>query len=290
MVKQKTKQKTKQKKNKQIKYKQKHKLKKQVRSKKTKLNIIDVPLSTRISLGTLASDGYIGYHYQAYDNIYDFFTKILKQDNNLNDLLCFPDKKDEWMNSFIKINLDPQDLKSSELVIQNMNLRNPNENLKIILDVVKTCENKGKRFFILTIMLIVPGKSGSHANIVVIDLHEKTIELFEPHGKRTELSTLDSLEGAYHMTDRLLKKMFSKILPGYGYISPQNYLPTYGLQARIDAYTGLCVTWSIMYVHYRILNPKINRKILVRYMSTLKKQFLLKYAKYIEETIKNNNI
>ena len=287
MVKQKNKQKTKQK-NKQKTKLKKHTRSKKKHSKKTKLNIIDVPLSTRVSLGTLASDGYIGYHYQAYDNIFEFFTKILKQDNNLNDLLCFPDKKNEWMNSFIKINLDPLDLKSSELVIQNMNLRNPNENLKIILDVVKTCENKGKRFFILTVMLIVPGKSGSHANIVVIDLHEKTIELFEPHGKRTELSTLDSLEGAYHMSDRLLKKMFSQVLPEYVYISPQNYLPTYGLQARIDAYTGLCVTWSIMYVHYRILNPSIDRKTLVRYMSTLKKQFLLKYAKYIEETIKNN--
>ena len=289
MVKQKYKQKTKQKHKKKLTRSNKFRSNK-FRSKKSKLNIIDVPLSSRVSLGTLASDGYIGYHYQAYDNIYDFFTIILKQDNNLNDLLCFPDKKNEWMNSFIKINLDPKDLNSSELVIQNMNVRNPNENLKIILDLVNICENKGKRFFILTVMLIVPGKPGSHANIVVIDLHEKTIELFEPHGKRTELSTLDSLEGAYHMTDRLLKNMFSKILPGYGYISPQNYLPTYGLQARIDAYTGLCVTWSIMYVHYRILNPKIDRKILVRYMSTLKKQFLLKYAKYIEETIKNNNI
>ena len=135
-------------------------------------------------------------------------------------------------------------------------------------------------------MLVVPGKPGSHANIVIIDLQEKTIELFEPHGKRTELSTLDSLEGAYHMSDKLLKKMFSNILPKYKYISPQTYLPTYGLQARIDAYTGLCVTWSIMYVHYRLLNPNMNRKTIVRYMSKLKKNFLLKYAKYVEETIK----
>ena len=34
-------------------------------------------------------------------------------------------------------------------------------------------------------------------------------------------------------------------------------------------------------------DPTINRTTLVRYMSTLKKNFLLKYAKYIEETIKD---
>ena len=265
---------------------QKKKYKKTKKHKKTnirnKLDITDVPISSTVSLGTLATIGDIGYHYQAYDNIYEFFT-ILKKSNNL---LCFPDEKRDWINSFIRINLDSDNIKTSKLSLKNINLRDPNENLKMIFDLVKTCENKGKRFFICTVMLVVPGKPGSHANIVIIDLQEKTIELFEPHGKRTELSTLDSLEGAYHMSDKLLKKMFSKVLPKYKYISPQTYLPTYGLQARIDAYTGLCVTWSIMYVHYRLLNPNMNRKTLVKYMSKLKKNFLLKYAKYVEETIK----
>ena len=283
MVKQKTKQKTKQKKN-----KQKHKLKKQVRSKKTKLNIIDVPLSTRISLGTLASDGYIGYHYQAYDNIYDFFTKLIKQYNNLNDLLCFPDKKDEWMNSFIKVNLDPKDLKSSELVIQNMNLRNPNENLKIILDVVKTCENKGKRFFILTVMLIVPGKAGSHANIVVIDLHEKTIELFEPHGNRSVKSELESISRAYFKVSKNVQRFFSMYLPDFKYIPPSEYEPKSGLQARLDAFSGLCVTWSILYLHYRVLNPDVHPKKLINYLDKkVSKNFLLRYTKYVEDVLKH---
>ena len=257
------------------------------KTKKYKSNIIDVPISNRVSLGTLASSGYNGFHYQAYDNIYDFFTEIINKDKNIKNILCFPYEKNEWMNTFIKINLNINDIKSSELVIQNMSIRNPNVNLDIILDLVRECENKGKKFFILTIMIVIPGKSGSHANIVVMDLERKTIELFEPHGKRTELSTLDSLEGAYHESDRLLRKMFSKIIPGYKYISPQVYLPTYGLQAKVDAYTGLCVTWSIMYVHYRILNPTIERNKIIFHMRKLKKNFLLKYTKYIEETIKN---
>ena len=256
---------------------------------KNKIKITDVPISNRVSMGTLASLGDVEYHYQSYDNIFDFF-KTLKKDNKINNMLCFPHEKNDWLNTFIKINLNTENVKRSELVLKNIELRNEKENIKIIYDLVKVCENAGKRFFICTVMLIVPGKPGSHANIIVIDLKEKTIELFEPHGKRTELSTLDSLEGAYHISDKLLKKMFKDILPKYRYISPQTYLPTYGLQARIDAYTGLCVTWSIMYVHYRLLNPNINRKTLVRYMSKLSKNFLLKYAKYIEENIKKNLI
>ena len=252
---------------------------------KNKIKITDVPISNRVSMGTLASLGDIEYHYQSYDNIFNFL-KILKKDKKINELLCFPLEKNDWLNTFIKINLNTENVKRSELVLKNIELRNEKENIKIIYDLVKVCENAGKRFFICTVMLIVPGKPGSHANIIVIDLKEKTIELFEPHGKRTELSTLDSLEGAYHISDKLLKKMFKDILPKYRYISPQTYLPTYGLQARIDAYTGLCVTWSIMYVHYRLLNPNINRKTLVRYMSKLSKNFLLKYARYIEEKVK----
>ena len=252
---------------------------------KNKIKITDVPISNRVSMGTLASLGDVEYHYQSYDNIFDFF-KILKKDNKINNMLCFPHEKNDWLNTFIKINLNTENVKRSELVLKNIELRNEKENIKIIYDLVKVCENEGKRFFICTVMLIVPGKPGSHANIIVIDLKEKTIELFEPHGKRTELSTLDSLEGAYHISDKLLKKMFKDILPKYRYISPQTYLPTYGLQARIDSYTGLCVTWSIMYVHYRLLNPNINRKTLVRHMSKLSKNFLLKYARYIEEKVK----
>ena len=275
-------------KNKNIKSKSKKKIKKSKKNNLKPDDIIDVPLSNKISLGTFESEGDKNYHYQAYSNIYSYFGQLLKQDKNLRKILCFPDNKNEWMNTFIKVNLDDKNINSSELVIQNISLVGPEENLNKILDLVRSCENKGHKFFVLTVMLVVPGKSGSHANILILDLKEKTIELFEPHGKRTEMSTLDSLEGAYDISDKLLKKMFSNILPKYTYISPQNYLPTYGLQGRIDSYTGLCVSWSMLYIHYRILNPTIERKRIINYMNTFTKKFILKYVKNVEETIKNN--
>ena len=121
----------------------------------------------------------------------------------------------------------------------------------------------------------------------VIDLKEKSIELFEPHSKTTELSTLDSLEGAYTISNRLLRKTFSEILPKYSYIAPNDYLPRYGLQSKTDAYTGLCITWSMIYVHYRILNPEKSRKEIIKHMNKIKRRFILRYAGYVEQLIKN---
>lgn len=269
------------------------KVKKKTGSKRKKYkkisDIIDPPLSNKVSLGSFATEGDIDFHYQAYANIFDFFNNILEKDDKLKDILCFPSSQYDFLNSFLKVNLDEDDINSSELVERNVRLRNSESGYKELIKLIKNCENKSKRFCVVTVMIIVPGKPGSHANIIVIDLKEKSVELFEPHAKTTEISTLDSLEGAYFICNRLIKKTFSKILPDYKYISPNDYLPRYGLQSKTDEYTGLCVTWSILYVHYRILNPDKPRNILIKHMNKLKKRFLLRYAAYIEEVIKNKN-
>lgn len=270
--------------------KTKTKTKTKIKTSKRKVkrsDIIDPPISDRVSLGTLASEGDNDFHYQAYENIYDFFEIIIKEDNNLKNILCFPDTKEDWLNSFLKVNLDDDDIKSSELVEKNVFLRNGKSGFSELFNLIKNCENKNKRFCAVTVSLIVPGKPGSHANVIIIDMKEKTIELFEPHGKTTELSTLDSLEGAYFISNRLLKKTFSDILPKYKYIGANEYLPRFGLQSRVDAYTGLCVTYSMLYIHYRILNPLKTRKEIIKHMNKLKKRFLLRYAAFVETTIKN---
>ena len=63
-------------------------------------DIIDVPLSNKISLGTFETEGDKNYHYQAYSNIYSYFREILNNDEKLEKILCFPDNKNEWMNTF----------------------------------------------------------------------------------------------------------------------------------------------------------------------------------------------
>lgn len=265
---------------------QKKNKKKSIKGKKRRVKIVDVPVSDKISLGSFESMGEKGYHYQAYRMIFLYFNKLLSMNTHLEKLLCFPKKEDDWMNSFFKLNLNDDDIKSSELLIQNISFLDPNANLQKIIDLVKTCQNKNKRFFMLSVALVVPGKPGTHANMIVMDLKKKTAELFEPHSKRTEQSTLDSLVGAYKISDDLLRKLFRKILPEFKYISPQDYLKTWGLQGKKDAYGGLCVTWTAMYLHYRVLNPNVSREDIIKHLDTLSKNFLLKYVKHIEETIK----
>lgn len=265
--------------------KRKSSKKKQLRNN----NFIDVPLSDKISLGSLESLGGINYHYQQYQNIFLYFSNLLKKDPKLQKILCFPKNKNEWMNTFIKVNLDDDDINSSELVIKNISLLSPEDNLNKIINMIESCENQGRRFFAITVMLICPGKPGSHANLIIIDLKNKEIEMFEPHGKRSLDSTLDSLVGAYEISNRLLKKFFENILPEYKFISPKDYLPKFGLQGRIDAYTGLCVTYDMLFLHYRILNLDKSRKQIIKYMNTFSKKFILKYVKHVEETLKFEN-
>ena len=58
-------------------------------------------------------------------------------------------------------------------------------------------------------------------------------------------------------------------LPDFKYIPPSSYEPKEGLQGRLDAFSGLCVTWSILYLHYRVLNPDVPPKKLVNYLRIL---------------------
>ena len=45
-----------------------------------------------------------------------------------------------------------------------------------------------------------------------------------------------------------------------------------------------------MYLHYRVLNPDVTSKDIVKHIKKkVNKQFLLKYAKYVEDTVKKKN-
>ena len=85
---------------------------------------------------------------------------------------------------------------------------------------------------------------------------------------------------------KVYSKYFHKYFPEYKYISPQVKLPSYGLQAKVDAFNGMCVTYCIMYLHYRVINPHYSQKYIIKQMKKINKTFLLKYAKYVEDMIK----
>ena len=251
------------------------------------MKIKDVPISKKSSQGSMETLGEIHYHYQKYDNIFNFFDILMKKEKDIKSVLCIPDVGKKWMRSFLKVVLSKEDLDTSELMMKNVKPVDPEVSIDLFNKMIKKCR---KRIIAVSVQLIVENKPGTHANMLILDTKKKTVELFEPHGKRSEQTTMDSLEGAYNISDKLLKKYFHKFFPDYKYISPQDFLPSYGFQEKIDAYSGLCVTWSTMYLHYRVLNPDLTSKEITKHIKKkVNKEFLLKYAKYVEETVKNKN-
>lgn len=244
----------------------------------------DVPVAKQKLKGSLETLGKINYHYQKYDNTFKFFDEIMKNNRKIKNLLCIPEAGDSWMRSFLKVVLDSEDIDTSELMVKNVEPVDPLVSVEKFNQMVRKCD---KRFISISVQLIVKGKPGTHANILVIDTKRKHVELFEPHGKRNTSTTMDSLVGAYKISDKLIKKYFNKYFPEYKYISPQSNLPAYGLQAKVDAYNGMCVTWCIMYLHYRVLNPHYSQKYIIKKIKkSVDLPFLLRYARYIENTVK----
>ena len=144
-----------------------------------------------------------------------------------------------------------------------------------------------RRFIFFIFATIQTGSSSfTHANIIVIDLIKKTYERFEPYGfDRPQFE---------NKIDKKFKNEIRNItgLYNFKYISPTDISPKLGVQSKADAYCGMCVTISMMYLQLRILNPNLSQKKVVEYL--LKKDrkelksTILKYARHVEKTLKKN--
>ena len=94
-------------------------------------------------------------------------------------------------------------------------------------------------------------------------------------------SVLDHEVLPYHWDDR------SRLFEDYKYISPKEFLPKGELQAKLRG--PYCITWCMMYLHYKLLNKDIPTKTIIKRMTQIDTTFLMRYMKYIENTIKNKN-
>ena len=193
--------------------------KKSKRGKKTirKNSFIDVPISNKKLKGTSETLGSINYHYQKYHNTFRFFRVIKRYNKNIKKLLCIPDIGQSWMRSILSIMLDSDSLDTSAKAERNIRPVDPSVSVEKFNHMVRQCN---KRFIAISVQLIVRNKPGTHANILIIDTENNTVELFEPHGSRSSDTTMDSLVGAYSISDKLLRKYFAKHFPEYRYISP----------------------------------------------------------------------
>jgi len=160
------------------------------------------------------------------------------------------------------------------------------------LGVIKKGIASSKISLIPIILNLEVKGSSNHANCLVIHKATKTIELFEPHGHRSSASTLGGQVGAYGKKMRFLKRYWDKHLPEYSVVNVVDVVKRTAFQTDKDPddHSGFCVTWSLLYTHYRILNPSSPYKTLLTYIDRkVTTRILLRYARKVEETLKSGS-
>ena len=237
--------------------------------------IIDVPFSKKKNLGTLASEGIIGYNYQHTNNPIKFLSILSKKKKIKNVSFLF----------------DGMDLGMIWVDVWNQ-MVNPyyTSDTKFIRELKK----KHKRFLPIMIQSELPRDDSmnnqfeNHANVLLVDQKQKVIEFFEPHGYKKDYSTPSEHVTKYHTKFRLLKEYFGKVFPKYKFINASDIIEQRGFQYKYDSNSGYCVTWSCLFVHYRILNPDTPLFLLMKHIDKkIRVTQLLKYARYIEEVLKD---
>ena len=125
--------------------------------------------------------------------------------------------------------------------------------------------------------------NGLHANILIYDFNNFTIERFDPYGNTV-------------CYDKNLDEILEEELTwntGLKYIKPSDYMPVSGFQTvsdelnplkqKVGDFGGYCLAWCTWYLEHRILNKNINPsnlvKKLLRKLSSNKDSFM--------ETIRN---
>ena len=106
--------------------------------------------------------------------------------------------------------------------------------------------------FVITLLGYNMGNNQGHANILIIDKLNKTVERFEPNGTHS-LNRDDMFSQVSNMMDIVLEEYFKKY--NLKYIKPIDLCPKIGIQAMESFFkdsVGYCVTWSILYAQERV--------------------------------------
>ena len=116
----------------------------------------------------------------------------------------------------------------------------------------------------IAIPLGIEIEQGSHANMLLIDKKNKTIERFEPNGFNSPLGLNYNPE----LLDNILENKFTDY--ELKYFRPADFLPVIGFQIlenleeltckKLGDPNGFCGIWCTWWVYHRLKNPKILNK------------------------------
>lgn len=245
-------------------------------------------LAAEKSLGPNADPGTIYYHYTHFDNINNYLD-ILMNEMEYSKIICMP-----------KIHT-----KYSKYMLKNSIIYHSNYDFMVVPEnAIKEILNcTSKRFIYIIFNIYWDNTDMGHANILIIDNLKKTIERFDPIGEyiRNYNETTNkkmpfiSVKHENDMIDKKFNKdLLKKIhLEGYKYLSPVDVSPKIGIQTKADAYGGMCVTYTLIYLQLRLMNPDIEQKLIVKYLISKDENeivdIILRYAKYVEITLKKNS-
>ena len=255
--------------------------------------VVDPPISEKRHQGSCAVEKDHYYSYLGTENFLRFFQKV--KNKFPKNLLCFPEltgptgtrrdyqiliKHDVY--DYVKNDYPNLDNKHRIFVKQHLPLLH-----KKVLSVtkeIKSCIKKGFRFICLDVDLRLA--VGGHANIILIDTKKKTIELFEPHGGKDKQES-----GWYKDISSIFQDYFEDDFPNYTYVPPHKFIMEKGPQGRLSVTgigSGLCMSWCSLYLHYKLLNPEIPSKVIVKRLTQLNQTFMKRYLQYVEDVIKGN--
>ena len=121
------------------------------------------------------------------------------------------------------------------------------------------------RFILLKLTLVTTGTS-THANIILYDKVNNTLERFEPYGVIPYLEP-DKL-------DKFIEEIGRKYInENLTYLSPKNLFGSLGFQTisndnrqevrQLSSPIGYCLAWTFWYVEMRISNPDTPPKVLL---------------------------
>ena len=258
--------------------KRQHRPKAKVKKAKThkKDRIKDPEFAKTLHKGTQASDHCElcdrAYHYQSYSTFTDYLEILLKQKSF----------------NYVYTPADVSDM-TLELQMKSGNISSLYVKMTKFMNYVKQGLQDSQKKLIPIVLNLQIAREDNHANCLVINKEEKRIELFEPHGHRTSSSVLGGHVRAYSKKIKALRLFWKSHLPEYKVVNVVDEVKRTAFQVEYDPErsTGYCVTWSLLYMHYRILNPDTNEKALIKHIDhKITTRFLLRYARKVEETLK----